>query len=388
MANLPFSNSINELALRYLSLNTADPQNYDQANAILESFFKQHQFKLTRCTVPSHITGTSPRHNLVTKKFTTSTKPTLVIYNHIDVIPATYANAFNPRVKNGKLYARGASDHKGGTIAALSALEELTQSRFNLIVITTTDEETGQLPQLQFLFNKLNLTKNTLLFDTDTYAGGITVARYGRLNLCLKVLGKATHAGTASQGSNAIENSLPLIHTILKYKQLNETKKSSLDPIPTANLKQINNRVNLTQIDTNNAINVIPQHCILGINLRFIPELNDFEETNQFIKLIQDTAQLNHIQFDIIKQDLISGQVSKHTQIDRFTQIHQEIIGSSGQYAVPISNPMIDIAKHLKLPLFGLGLMRHDTNVHADNEFAYIQDMLNLSRTLKLFLQQ
>ena len=71
---------------------------------------------------------------------------------HLDVVPTGDVNKwtnhpFAPTIRDGKLYARGASDDKGPTMAAYFALKLLKESGFvpskRIRIILGTDEETG-----------------------------------------------------------------------------------------------------------------------------------------------------------------------------------------------------------------------------------------------------
>ena len=72
-------------------------------------------------------------------------KPTILVYGHFDVQPADPLDLwdsppFEPIVKDGKIYGRGASDDKGNMLAPILAAEALLSS-------------TGQLPvNLKFFF--------------------------------------------------------------------------------------------------------------------------------------------------------------------------------------------------------------------------------------------
>ena len=55
-------------------------------------------------------------------------KPTVLVYGHYDVVPATVEDGwdtppFEPIVKDGKIYARGATDDKGQLFIHIKALE-------------------------------------------------------------------------------------------------------------------------------------------------------------------------------------------------------------------------------------------------------------------------
>jgi hypothetical protein len=66
-----------------------------------------------------------------------------VIAVHLDVVPAEN-DMFIPRVKDGKMYARGAIDCKGQVMVALGILKKLN-NKSSVGVIFATDEEVGGL---------------------------------------------------------------------------------------------------------------------------------------------------------------------------------------------------------------------------------------------------
>ncbi|MCB8943843.1 MAG: dipeptidase [Ardenticatenaceae bacterium] len=68
-----------------------------------------------------------------------SDKPTILLYGHFDVQPADPLDlwetpAFEPTIRNGRIYARGASDDKGGMITPILAIEALLQTEGQLPV--------------------------------------------------------------------------------------------------------------------------------------------------------------------------------------------------------------------------------------------------------------
>lgn len=108
---------------------------------------------------------------------------------HLDVVPVTdgwTSPPFTPTVRDGKLYARGASDDKGPMIACLFALKALKDSGFKpkkrIRLIFGCDEETNMecikyyktkmpLPDLAFSpdgdFPVINIEKGIYAFDLD-----------------------------------------------------------------------------------------------------------------------------------------------------------------------------------------------------------------------------
>jgi acetylornithine deacetylase len=76
--------------------------------------------------------------------------PTLMLNGHVDVVPADNQDwtrdAFDPRIVDGRMIARGAMDMKGGLIAAASAfayLAEHWQGTGTIVFAAVPEEETG-----------------------------------------------------------------------------------------------------------------------------------------------------------------------------------------------------------------------------------------------------
>ncbi|MEC8404633.1 MAG: M20/M25/M40 family metallo-hydrolase, partial [Verrucomicrobiota bacterium] len=63
--------------------------------------------------------------------------PHLLLYGHYDVQPADpfelwSSDPFNPEVRDGRIYARGAADNKGPTIVHMTALQRVLKKYPNL----------------------------------------------------------------------------------------------------------------------------------------------------------------------------------------------------------------------------------------------------------------
>ena len=79
-------------------------------------------------------------------------KPTVLLYGHYDVQPVDpleewMSPPFEPTVRNGQVYARGASDDKGQVLANIKALESLRQANgqfpLNIKFLVEGEEEVG-----------------------------------------------------------------------------------------------------------------------------------------------------------------------------------------------------------------------------------------------------
>lgn len=116
--------------------------------------------------------------------------PTILFYGHYDVQPAEPLDlwtspAFEPSVRDGKLYGRGTADDKGQVHIHLKALEALKRSRgrlpLNIKVIIEGEEEVGSVNLWEFVANNKERLKADALVvsDTSMLAPGVPSVTYG-----------------------------------------------------------------------------------------------------------------------------------------------------------------------------------------------------------------
>jgi len=102
-----------------------------------------------------------------------------LIYGHYDVqspdpLADWKSQPFEPDIRNENLYARGASDMKGQTLAAINAVEALLKTdslRVNIKFLIEGEEETGSQHLNEFLI--VNREKLSCDFSLNTDAGGM-----------------------------------------------------------------------------------------------------------------------------------------------------------------------------------------------------------------------
>lgn len=116
-------------------------------------------------------------------------KPTALVYGHYDVQPVDPLNLwqtppFEPTVRDGKIYARGASDDKGQVFMHLKALEALIQTEaklpVNIKILFEGEEEIGSVNLNQFLTEHKELLQAdvVVISDTGLYAPGVPSLTY------------------------------------------------------------------------------------------------------------------------------------------------------------------------------------------------------------------
>lgn len=381
--------TILNLFRRYLELDTSlvDGENYPAAIRLLKDFIEPLGFETEIIEIPKEISGPN-RLNLLARRFVSANLQTLLIYNHVDVVPATYPGAFKFCQEEGKIYARGAADSKGNTMGVLDALSQTRNKkpRFNLIFLATTDEETSQIGQLRYLNAKLDLPQDALIFDPDTFAGGVTVASLGQSTLEIEVLGKAAHSGMSHLGENAIEAAAKVIDFLGGIKKEYEARPSKYKVFPSLGEGFLQARCNVNQIAGGLRSNIVPDRCRLTVDLRFLPE-DEMEELKvELLNRLDEfcrRAQINHRARYPLS---IRASFCENPIVHELNQVYQEVSGEGGLYGASGSTDVSQWANELGLPHFGLGVVRGENNIHGENEFVYIKDVENMSLVLQKFL--
>ncbi|RRD78411.1 dipeptidase [Alloprevotella sp. OH1205_COT-284] len=110
------------------------------------------------------------------EKHVSDTAPTVLIYAHYDVMPAEpldlwHSDPFEPEVRDGHIWARGADDDKGQSFIQVKAFEYLVRHNLlthNVKFIFEGEEEIGSPSLTGFLKAHRELLKSDVILVSDT----------------------------------------------------------------------------------------------------------------------------------------------------------------------------------------------------------------------------
>ncbi|MBV6511276.1 MAG: dipeptidase [Ignavibacteriales bacterium] len=139
-------------------------------------------------------------------------KPTVLVYGHYDVQPVDPVDLwstppFEPVIKDGKIYARGATDDKGQMYMHIKSAETWLKTTgtlpVNIKFLIEGEEEIGSPSLEPFINAHKDLLKcdSVLISDTSLFAPGVPTLTYGLRGLCymeVEVTGpnRDLHSGT------------------------------------------------------------------------------------------------------------------------------------------------------------------------------------------------
>lgn len=116
--------------------------------------------------------------------------PTVLLYGHYDVQPPDpleewISPPFEPTVREGRIYARGAGDNKGQHFAQILAVESYLKVHgrlpCNVLILLEGEEETGSPHIVEFVRANRDLLKADLVVTADgpLHVSGRPIVRYG-----------------------------------------------------------------------------------------------------------------------------------------------------------------------------------------------------------------
>ena len=372
-----------------IAINTTVPPglNYPQMMDYLEPLFADAGFQTQKVPIPKEMAGGKiDRVNLLAHRRNPG-KPRLIFYGHIDVVPAQGWDAFTPRVENGRVYGRGASDMKGGIAALLLALDAIKDKplKYDTSVMITTDEEVGQADQLRYLGRFLEPLAGSYFFDLDSSFGYVAIAGLGALGMVVKVKGKSVHSAMSHLGENAVENAVPVLNALINLKKKVVLRKSKTDAEPDSGLTKMEARLNINMVQGGLKQNIIPDECTIAIDRRLIPEENIVTAEKEMMETLNSvpgvTWEIEQV-FRIPTVPPVDDPI-----VDELAEVIRNVTGATGKYGEMGSGDFGPIATlEWQARHFGTGVIRPDSNIHGKDEFANQKDITDLAVIIASFI--
>jgi succinyl-diaminopimelate desuccinylase len=204
--------------------------------------------------------------------------PSVVFHGHLDVVPGN-EEQFSPRVEGDRLIGRGAYDMKGGLAAMLLAMHELVGSdkvRVHLLCVPDEESEEVESRSTDVLVNG-GLKADFAITGEPTNLH-IGVQAKGVLAMRLEVRGRSAHSSTPWLGDNAVLKAVDVFRQIecLPFSR----ESSDMFDRPS---------INLGRIMGGDALNRVPDLCVMAVDVRYLPGQDPGEILSQ-IRAIGDVT--------------------------------------------------------------------------------------------------
>ncbi len=145
----------------------------------------------------------------------------LCFAGHVDVVPpgkGWQTDPFTPVIKEGKIYARGAQDMKGGVAAFVQTLRDAKSFNGTLSLLLTSDEEGEATYGTQIMLKHLEeigmLPDYCIVAEPtceEHFGDAIKIGRRGSINGYLTIKGRQGHAAYPEKALNPVHKIAPLL---------------------------------------------------------------------------------------------------------------------------------------------------------------------------------
>ena len=195
--------------------------------------------------------------------------PTVVLHGHLDVVPG-YPEQFEARLDGDRLLGRGAYDMKGALAAMLVAFCDAPADGVRIRLGIVSDEESEEEADR----GSDHLVDSGFIGDfaitgepTNLHIG---VQAKGVLAVRLLVSGLAAHGATPWLGENAVLRAVEIFRAIQSLPFAGES--SELFDRPS---------INLGRILGGDALNKVPDRCVIDVDIRYLPTQDPAEILGQ-----------------------------------------------------------------------------------------------------------
>jgi acetylornithine deacetylase/succinyl-diaminopimelate desuccinylase-like protein len=395
-------------------------------------------------------TGEPAGHPLVYADWLHATgKPTCLCYGHYDVQPPDPLDEWNtppfePSVRDGNLYARGAVDDKGQMYMHLKALESLFQANagmlpINVRILLEGEEEVGGENIARYVREHPDTLKSdfALISDTEMFAPGLPtlcVGLRGMIYTEIEARGARTDLHSGMYGGAAPNPFIALAQIIAKLKD--ESGRVLIpgfyDKIASPSQEELNAWKSLpfdeehyreTEIGSpaltgepgysvlertwarptldvhgmpggftgTGAKTVIPAKATAKVSMRLVPEMDAatiFAQYKEFVASLCPSGIEISVRLIHSGDPIVIGTGNpfvKAAQRALHEVFSKETVFIRSGGSIPIVG---DIERHLKIPSVMMGFGLPDDNLHAPNEKFNIDNFHRGIESIILFFEE
>lgn len=215
--------------------------------------------------LPAQMRDYDGRYNVACTVQSGRPGPHMVLCTHLDTVPPyEMEEPFHARVKDGRLYGRGAVDVRG-TLAAMSvALRRIAQQKRKLCgavsLLAVSDEESGSFGMRQEVVRGFAGDVTIVGEPTELKLG---IAHKGVCWHEVEFFGKSAHGSVPESGHNSILEAVEFIKLV--ETQLQPELKRRAHPLLS------HATINIGRITGGTRPTIVPEHCVLQIDRRLVP---------------------------------------------------------------------------------------------------------------------
>lgn len=310
---------------------------------------------------------------VITSKFTKS--PKIFLVGHLDVVPAEISD-FEPFEKNGKIFARGASDMKGNVSAMITAFSELIleDNKYDIGLMLVTDEELGGFDGVRYLLEEEGLrTEIAFIPDVQSRPWQICSDEKGLIHILVKASGKQAHGAWLWEGDNAINKCWKTYRDIRNDFREKWGKLRAEDSWkPT---------INMGSIHGGDAANKVPEYCEMKLDIRF-PSPNTLDGIKS---IIEKYAMINGVTYEIITYGHPNHTSKENFYVSQWCEVLKDLKKNDLFFK---TNGGSDARHFAEFRIESLMTAPNSSPAHVENEWIDFDDLVKFKDAIKLWIKK
>ena len=313
--------------------------------------------------------------------------PILCFAGHTDVVPSGpeaswQTPPFEPTIKDGMLYGRGAADMKGSLAAMIVAVEQFVAQNPNhkgrIAFLITSDEEgiaaNGTVKVVEWLNEQQLIPEYCLVGEpSSSNKCGDTIknGRRGSLGCSMRIIGQQGHVAYPHLANNPIHVAAPALAELATTEW---DEGNDFFPATSFQISNINGGTGAT--------NVIPGELDIVFNFRFSTEVTD-QQLRDRTHAILDKHQLNYeLNWHLSGQPFLTAEGEL---VDAAVKAVKEVTGldtelstaggtSDGRFIAPMGTQVVELG-----PV--------NATIHQIDECASVDDLNKLTHIYQSLLK-
>jgi len=322
------------------------------------------------------------RPNLIARFEGMRPSPVLMLEAHADTVAVDHMKIppFEPAIRDGRLYGRGACDTKGSIAAMLWGIRKVLDSQGRppcpVVFVATCDEEQGARGAARLMED--GFRPDFALVGEPTELA-IVQAHKGAVRWRIRTLGVAGHSSNPAGGVNAIS----LMRRVLDILE----GPFTADFHSTIHPRLGGPTLSVGTIRGGNQVNIIPDQCEIQVDWRMIPG----EEAHRLTELLRERLETlasedsrfryeleEYEHYPAFEQDL------DHPSAIRFREVLQELRGEAKIDVAPwCANAGFFKQAGIPCLVFGPGSIRQ---AHTAEEYVELRQVERASEILAEFI--
>ncbi len=300
--------------------------------------------------------------------------PSLMLSGHLDTVgDENYPAAFAPRIKNNRVFGRGACDMKDGLASYLEVVRVIRDQDIELngdLILTGIVDEEDQMIGSRDLGEKGPWADYGIIGEPSDME--LCSAHKGQVGYLVRSLGKAVHSSRPEDGINAINGMMHIVDALGALQQKLMSRQ--------AHALCGHGRCGPGVIRGGTIVSTVPDYCELEIDRRILPgETRDdvYAELNSLITAVvqsnpQFRFEIEGPTIDVLPLDVPADNPLVNTVLSVIRSV-------TGNPARATAFPGGTDAPHFGFPtvVFGAGRLQQ---AHSMNEYIDIDDMIVATR--------